>query len=176
MFIIISDADVLPPELGAVKMGAVLPWELDADIGFLGSNVSALKNLSGVFADSGYELEVRSLEPVMRGKRIVHGSFGVNAGDWRTDVNGVEDLESAMLVASGKQPTRLRFVGQWVTVMRNPGLYARNHYYREIYRHHEHNSFMWKFYRPSRFPKCPNPGHFACLDRYSTDGNMQFGK
>jgi hypothetical protein len=66
-----------------------------------------------------------------------------------------------------------------VTVMRNPGLFARNRYGKLLYRHQEHwldrgKTSGWHFYNPGRFGDCFDEGHSGCLSQYSTDGNMQF--
>lgn len=88
-------------------------------------------------------------------------------------------MESETLVANGQRPTKVQFSGQWVTVMRNPGLFARNRYGPGIYRHQEHwmdigHGTGWAFYNPGSFSTCAQPGHSGCLDKFSSDGNLQF--
>ena len=98
---------------------------------------------------------------------------------WTVEMYGQHLMESEMLVAKGQKPTKILFDGQWVNMVRNPGLYARNRYGPDHFRHAEHwmdtgHSTGWAFYHPSKFSPCPYPGHSACLDQYPADGNFQF--
>ena len=99
---------------------------------------------------------------------------------WKIDLYGFPILESELLVASGQQPTKVMFAGQWVTAARNPGLFTRNKYGPNIYRHSEHWSVRKDVsssvadYNPGSFNKCPEPGHSACLDQFPADGNLPF--
>ncbi|WP_411027362.1 hypothetical protein, partial [Salmonella sp. s54925] len=98
----------------------------------------------------------------------------MSADSWNIELYGQHLMESEMLVARGKSPTKVDFAGQMVTVMRNPGLFARNRYGQEIYRHQEHwldrgKTSGWHFYNPGKFEKCPIKGHSGCLSQYSID-------
>ena len=101
-------------------------------------------------------------------------------GNWRIDLYGQEALESERLVAAGRPKTKMLLAGQWVNVVRNPGLHARNQYVPEIYQHQEHlnryhrKDAVWGFYEPGQYLGCPRKGHSGCLDQYSGDGNIQF--
>lgn len=77
------------------------------------------------------------------------------------------------MLENHKLPTKVPMAGAWVTTPRNPGLFARNHYVYEYFRHSEHHGGD-SFYEAGSFKKCPEPGHSACLDQYLADGNMQF--
>lgn len=166
--------------LGAVKFNKVLPWERDADITFLTRNYSAIKQLRPKFSAAGYSLsdDDASLWCCVDGRQA-GGKFRVGTTRWTLELYGQHMMESEALVASGQKPTKVQFAGQWVTVMRNPGLFARNRYGPFVYQHAEHwmdtgHDSGWAFYRPSTFKKCPEPGHSACLDQYPADGNLQF--
>ncbi len=80
----------------------------------------------------------------------------------------------------GRPITCGMFDGELINLPRNPGLHARNRYGHEIYKHAEHWMTLkrpnsWIPYRPSNhFPQCALPGHQACLNQYSGDGNLQF--
>ncbi|XP_068743344.1 uncharacterized protein [Montipora capricornis] len=166
--------------LGAVKFSKVLPWERDADITFLTGNYTAFKQLRSKFEAAGYTLydDDSSLWCCADGRQA-GGKFRVGTRRWTLELYGQHMMESEVLVESGQKPTKVQFSGQWVTVMRNPGLFARNRYGPYVYQHAEHWMDMghdsgWAFYRPSTFQKCPEPGHSACLDQFPADGNLQF--
>ena len=165
---------------GAVKFNKVLPWERDADITFLTANYSAFKQLRSKLYAAGYSLsdDDNSLWCCVDGRQA-GGKFQISTTRWTLELYGQHKMESEMLVASGQKPTKVQLAGQWVTVMRNPGLFARNRYGPNMYRHAEHwmttgHDSGWAFYQPSSFIACPQPGHSACLDQYSADGNLQF--
>ena len=166
--------------LGAVKFNKVLPWERDADITFLTGNYSAFKKLRPKFQAAGYSLsdDDGSLWCCADGRQA-GGKFRVGTTRWTLELYGQHIMESEMLVASGQQPTKVQFSGQWVTVMRNPGLFARNRYGPNMYRHAEHwmdtgHNTGWAFYGAGSFTKCSQPGHSGCLDQFPADGNLQF--
>lgn len=166
--------------LGAVKFNKVLPWERDADITFLTANYSAFKKLRPKFQAAGYSLsdDDGSLWCCADGRQA-GGKFRIGTTRWTLELYGQHLMESETLVANGLRPTKVQFSGQWVTVMRNPGLFARNRYGPGIYRHQEHwmdigHGTGWAFYNPGAFSTCAQPGHSGCLDKFSADGNLQF--
>jgi len=166
--------------LGAVKFNKVLPWERDADITFLTGNYTAFKQLRSKFSAAGYSLsdDDGSLWCCVDGRQA-GGKFRVGTTRWTLELYGQHMMESEALVASGQKPTKVLFAGQWVSVMRNPGLFARNRYGPNMYQHAEHwmdvgHDTGWAFYRPSTFKACPETGHSACLDQFPADGNLQF--
>lgn len=165
---------------GAVKFNKVLPWERDADITFLTGNYTAFKRLQSKFTEAGYTLtsDDASLWCCVDGRQA-GGKFRVGTTRWSLELYGQHMMESEGLAASGQKPTKVQFAGQWVTVMRNPGLFARNRYGPHVYKHAEHWMDMghdtgWSFYRPGKFKTCAFPGHSACLDQFPADGNIQF--
>ena len=165
---------------GAVKFNNILPWEQDADIVFLTANFSAFENQKKKFTDAGYSFAVTGKDFVKRFGRLHRGKFDIGTTHWRVEVWGYGLTESEMLAVSGQLPTKVHFAGQWVTVMRNPGLFARNRYGPGIYKHKEHwltlgHGSSHTFYSdPGKFSPCPKPGHTGCLDQYPGDGSMQF--
>ena len=166
--------------LGAVKFNKVLPWERDADLTFLTANYTALKTLGPVFKAAGYSFSAHDSSVwCCADGRKAGGKFSLHADGWSIEMYGQHLMESEILVARGEKPTKVDFAGQLVTVMRNPGLFARNRYGKDIYRHQEHwldrgKTSGWQFYEPGVFEGCPSEGHSGCLSQYSTDGNMQF--
>lgn len=165
-----------------MKFSKVLPWERDADLTFLTANYSAFKKLRPLFEAAGYKFTSHdeSIWCCVDGRKA-GGLFTMSRDGWRIELYGQHLMESEMLVARGESPTKVNFAGQMVTVMRNPGLFARNRYGKKIYRHQEHwlargKESGWHFYNAGKFERCPVKEHSACLNQFSADGNMQFEK
>ena len=165
--------------LGAVKFNKILPWERDADITFLTANYSAFQNLATKFATANYRL-VDQKEPwCCVDNRNAGGIFQLYLPGWHIEIYGQHIMDSELLRAEGLKPTKVHLDGQWVSVPRNPGLFMRNRYGHEIYRHALHWMSLgektgWINYKTTKFLACEQPGHHACIDRYNTDGNLQF--
>ena len=149
---------------GAVKFASVLPWEKDADIHFHTKDFAAIEKLRGKFEEAGFEFSSHPSEL---------GGFSIRTTRWKLSMYGRKSLEVGDMMEQGKLPTRVPMSGAWVTVPRNPGLFARNHYVTNYFRHAEHHGGN-SFYEAGRFKKCPISGHSACLDQYPADGNLQF--
>lgn len=101
------------------------------------------------------------------------------AGSWSIQMYGQHKMDSEESLASGHQPTKVLFSGQWVNVPANPGLHVRNRYGKELYRHAEHwtstgAESSWEAYDTSGFVSCPAKGFHSCLDQYLPDGSIQF--
>lgn len=157
-----------------MKFNGVLPWELDGDIVFLARNFSVIENLKAKIQNAGYTLSVGYRPSATKG-----GYFALKTRNWIVELWGFAEFGSQMDAARGVVPTKVRFAGQWVNHPHNPGLFARNRYGKEIYKHQEHwrrhkHRTSWVLYNPGSFIKCPQPGHSSCLDQYLADGNMQF--
>jgi hypothetical protein len=168
--------------LGAVKFNKVLPWERDADLTFLTANYSAIQKLGKKFQEAGYSFSPHknSLWCCVDGRQA-GGEISMSADGWSVVLYGQHLMESEILATRGEAPTKIDFAGQMVTVVRNPGLFARNRYGTNLYRHQEHwldrgKQSGWHFYDPGKFEGCPNEQHSGCLSQYSIDGNMQFDK
>ena len=158
----------------------MLPWELDADIRFLSDNYTALLKLRPKFEAEGFRfINSKKTECCVEGRKR-GGVIETFRNGWKLEMYGFPILESELLVASGQRPTKVLFAGQWVTATRNPGLFSRNRYGPNIYRHSEHWSVRkglsssYADYNPGFFNKCAKPGHSACLDQFPADGNFQF--
>ena len=152
---------------GAVKFNKILPWERDADFALLTANFSAFQNLDVRFTTANYRLVNKS------------GVFDLHLPGWRIEIFGQHIMDSELLRAEGLKPTKVILDGQWMSVPRNPGLFMRNRYGHEIYRHALHwlslgEKTSWINYNTTKFLTCEQPGHHACIDRYNTDGNLQF--
>ena len=165
--------------LGAVKFNKVLPWERDADLTFHSANYSALEKLVPVFAKAGFTLKPAGALWCCVDNRTAGGKMGGSAPGWSVELYGQHIMTSEILVSRGMKPTKVLFDGTWVNVPTNPGLYVRNRYGREVYKHAQHwletnKNSGWDTYQPSTFSKCAKENHHACLDQYMADGNLQF--
>ena len=146
---------------GLVKFNGILPWEYDGDVAFLASNFSAIENLKPKLRREGYDLDIIYREKTTIAGRPLHGLMSLKVHGWGVDLFGHTSLESERLVAAGRPKTKMLFAGQWVSVVRNPGLYARNHYVHEICQHQEHlldygrRDLVWGFYEPGQYFGCP---------------------
>lgn len=166
--------------LGAVKMGKVLPWDKDFDIRFLATNCTTCKKLEQAFQTEGLSFK-DFVEPCctkeLKLGEIIDASLYYKG--YYGDFTGHPVLESNWLIKAGVAPTKVFFDGQWINVPRNPGLFMRNRYGKEIYRHAEH----WRYtggkthrmnYTTNHFLSCKYPGRHNCLERHAGDGNLQF--
>jgi hypothetical protein len=167
--------------LGANKFGKSLPWELDYDIRFSFDNCSKCKQLEQAFTKS--KVIFASFSSDCCTQKLKFGertNYKVTVNGYRGDFTGHPVMGSDELVKLGIEPTKVLYDGQWVNFARNPGLYLRNRYGTEIYRHAEHWSHSAPktghgrmVYKPE-FQSCTTPGAHNCLDRFNTDGNLPF--
>jgi hypothetical protein len=164
--------------LGAVKLGKNLPWDIDYDLRFSITNCSKCKLLDKALKTAGLKGEslVSRCCNQKLGKPV---NFAIYYKGRYGDFTGHPVMDSQMLVKNGIAPTKVLFDGQWVNVPRNPGLFMRNRYGKEIYRHAEHWRYTGhKTHRPNYttnvFITCKQPGAHDCLDRYNADGDLPF--
>lgn len=165
--------------LGSVKFNKVLPWERDADISFLTANYSQLVKFQDNFNDHGYKFSGSEAFWCCVDNRTAGGKALMNSEHWHIELYGQHLMDSEILRSNGFNPTRLFFDGQWTGVPRNPGLFARNRYGPDIYKHAEHWMSLgkkdgWILYAPIEFSSCEKSNDHACLDKFNTDGNIQF--
>ncbi|XP_033743339.1 uncharacterized protein LOC117329487 [Pecten maximus] len=165
--------------LGAVKLQKVLPWERDADITFLTANYSQFQNIKNIFGNAGYSFHDGSSLWCCVDNRTAGGKFKISSKHWHAELYGQHIMDSELLRRKSLMPTKLLFHGGWVNVPRNPGLHVRNRYGHEVYAHSQHwlatgKSSGWINYETQSFTKCPRTGSHNCLDRYNSDGNIQF--
>ena len=165
--------------LGAMKFNKVLPWERDADITFLSDNYSAFLALRDKFEKSGYRFTDQGQASCCKDNRSMGGKFHIGTTGWNIEMFGQHMMDSEQLIKAGMSPSKVLLDGKWVNVPRNPGLFARNRYGHEIYRHALHWLTLglksgWENYNTRSFLKCEEYSHHACLDLFNTDGNLQF--
>ena len=162
--------------LGAVKFSSVLPWEMDADISILSQQFYQFVNLTAELQSQNYTLVI---DEYPRGKnkpfdpsKLEGGVLHIRADGWSIQVFAQNILPESM--------TRFLLNGKWLNLPENPGLYVRNRYGYEVYKHAEHwittgQSSSWKMYKSGQFSNCSKPHHHACLNQHIPDGNMAFG-
>ncbi|XP_052098683.1 uncharacterized protein LOC127733355 [Mytilus californianus] len=155
--------------LGAVKFNKVLPWEKDADVRFLSSNFTSLKQL-GPFIARKYNVTI--------GKITNLWCLLVDSTNWQLQMYELSRMTSGLLATKGIKPTKVFLDGQLIQVPRNPGYFLRNEYGNEIYAHVEHWAVLGindsERYKSKTFTSCRTSGRHDCLDTYNEDGNLQF--
>lgn len=97
--------------------------------------------------------------------------------DMFVEVLGRPPLDSKSMIEEGIRPTTVLFDDVWMNTARNPGLYVRNRYGSEVYRHADH----WRSlglehgqtsYQSGRFRRCIDSGNAGCLEFFNGDGNV----
>ena len=101
------------------------------------------------------------------------------ADGWSIQMYGQHKMRPERVLSSEHHPTKVLFSGTWLNVPSNPGLYVRNRYGNEVYKHAEHwlstgKQSGWDAYEPGVFNSCPVKGFHGCLDQYQPDGSIQF--
>lgn len=161
--------------LGAMKFNNILPWERDADITVLSAHFNAFSKLDALTA-RGYSVRVVSPAACCFEGVITGGVMTIHAHGWNIEIYGQHKLTTG----AGDVPrTKVLMGEQWVATPENPGLYVRNRYGREVYRHAEHwmatgKNTGWAVYESGYFAKCTATEHHGCLDQFRADGDLQF--
>lgn len=161
--------------LGVVKMNDMMPWDLDGDISFYAANMSFFKQNAFRFKEKGI------LFKEFQSKEKQRGYFSIYTPDLYSEMWGEPVLSHDLPLGKPFRsvPTQVELHGHWVYAPHSPGTYARNRYGIEIFRHAQSWSQLgmktsWAPYKSGHFKKCKTPKHHACLDHFSTDGNIQF--
>ncbi|KAL9979499.1 hypothetical protein ACROYT_G017173 [Oculina patagonica] len=165
--------------LGAVKLNKVLPWERDADITFLTADFPKLVKIKDVFNRQGYVVhDIQQPWCCVEGHKA-GGKIELLANGWSIQMYGQHRMSSRRTLTNEHPPTKVFFSGSWLNVPFNPGLYVRNRYGKEVYKHAEHwlstgKQSGWDPYETGVFSSCPVKGFHGCLDQYQPDGSLQF--
>ncbi|XP_068202508.1 uncharacterized protein [Palaemon carinicauda] len=165
--------------MGAVKTGGVMPWEKDADITFHTNNFTALGELRDVFERAGYSLHLVDNRWCCVDGKWTGGQGTLNSPHWALELYSQHSMDSEQDLLARRPRTRIQFDGSWVTAPTSPGLYVRNRYGNELYRHAQHwldtgKKSGWEDYESGKFVPCSRPSHHACLDENLPDGNLKF--
>lgn len=168
--------------LAAVKMSALLPWDLDLDVRIRHEQWHQYRDigtaLPGLFTISNIQ------KPMLRNsKNISTINLGVSAMTielWGSDPSffpevpfSLPDTVAGMDFSHGSAGRRL-----WFPVPRNPGLYVRDYYGPGYLQHAPHwrhlgaksNHQAYDKSTVRRWLPCP-PGTPACLQQFPIDGN-----
>jgi len=95
--------------VGAVKLGKVLPWEVDGDIMFLASNFSAMNTTGSDLAIPGLKFKVGY--PAIRNKNNGFnktGYFSLTSKYWDVEMWGMGSITSEKSLKQGRGQNRLR--------------------------------------------------------------------
>ncbi|XP_045206601.2 uncharacterized protein LOC123558814 [Mercenaria mercenaria] len=165
--------------LGAVKLEKTLPWERDVDLTFLTANYSSIMKLKSTFQKKGFGFTALDERWCCVDNITAGGQFQMRYLGWNIELYGQHKMDTEILIKEGIKPTKVLLDGQWVNVPRNPGLFVRNRYGREMYQHAEHwmetgDSDGWINYKTNVFKQCTKQGDHDCLDRYNADGDLPF--
>lgn len=156
--------------LGAVKMGYFLPWDKDGDIAFMQKDYKTYYENSDYFSDRGYSLSMFE----------TNRFFRLNTPEIILEMWGQKEISKFQLPSNMWEfPTRLKMNGIWVRGVWNPGLFARNRYGPDVFKHVQHWNVYhqrdsWQLYEPGSWLPCPKKAHHGCLDQYPTDGSVGF--
>lgn len=170
--------------LGAVKFQGIIPWDIDADISYCSFNHTFLEQSKELFAKSGFKLEtVQSASVNSKTGKASGGFFRLYTPNSIIELYGIDkmsaDLPDVLPKSITKQTTKVSMNGIWISGPANPGLFVRNRYRSNYLKHaqswrHTGGESSWVNYEIASFRPCPEFNHHACLDRYFTDGNIQF--
>jgi len=164
--------------LSGVKMGNAAAWDIDGDVMFTLWNASAVDNLQNKFAGTKYKFRLQS-QTKYENLRAVFAAFEIRTKNWFVEIYGKAKLTSESYMLNGRGQTLVFFNGNWLSAPVNPGLWVRNRYGKEMYRHANNWRHLGKKgsleqYPTDSFIRCSVPGNQKCLDNYRTDGNLQF--
>ena len=159
--------------LGVMKFNHILPWERDADISFLSSEFHKIEKLKNKITKRGIKMNIVSKSTYENGEHT-GGVVYVYAYGWTIEMYG-----KTKLMKRNIPYTLVNLGNHWLFAPENPGLYARNRYGIEVYRHAEHwraqkAEHGFKPYASGKFPECTKPAHHSCLDQFHADGDIQF--
>ena len=158
--------------IGALKFSHILPWDIDGDVTF----------------PNRYRYEVKEI--LKQIKRDVGFGYGrVEIGDGETyfqmypgpffiEIFGLDRLNSFSL--NGSAMTKVYMNKKWVGSKNSPGLYCRNRYGRNVFKH----AISWRYsglensfgdYSSRAIRNaCAKMGHHSCMASLGSDGNLQY--
>ena len=168
--------------LNAAKLRTMLPWELDGDLILARENVSFFLSdeVKSAFANAGFPLSGFKV-PVKneKGEWKSSGYMYLNTPDMYFEVWGYPRMSNIEFLPANIRHIRtlVLYGGKWVIGPYNPGLFSRNRYGHEVYKHAQHWIVLgvkdsWSNYDPGSFKKCKDPKFHGCLDKLPADGNI----
>ncbi|KAG1659186.1 hypothetical protein GQR58_022661 [Nymphon striatum] len=169
--------------LGAIKLSDMMPWDLDGDIAMMNDDYQKVYDHKAEFIKAGLAPRAWRISKCCdkNGHFSPQGYFKIgdplyfevfgNKIPLSTDVYLPEELLG--------QHTKMVVHGITVNSQPNPGLFVRNRYGKECYKHSQSyaiygakSSFVP--YKSGQFTKCSRPNYHTCLDMHPTDGSIYF--
>lgn len=173
--------------LGAVKMGGLMPYDVDGDISLLSNNFSILYSFQEYIRQKGFNLNAYSRPKWDANGTIIKSKKGYlmfHSPHIYTEVYGWPTLSGFLfLPAELRDPvyfTKVLVNGYWISSSFCPGLFARNRYGLDVLKHSQSwlqvggMGSSWSRYKAGRFLGCKYPKFHACLDKFPADGNIAF--
>lgn len=158
--------------IGALKFSHILPWDIDGDVTFPNKYRYDVKEiLKQIKRDFGFgygKVEIGDGETY----------FQMYPGPFFIEIFGLDNLNSFSLNSSAM--TKVYLNKKWVGSKNSPGLYCRNRYGRNVFKH----AISWRYsglensfgdYSSRTIRNaCPKMGYHSCLASLGSDGNMQY--
>jgi hypothetical protein len=167
--------------VGAVKFAHVLPWEIDGDINYDNKKHEKLKKaLNHIKKITSYSF---GREEKATDKK--EGYFQIYPGPFFIELFGMNRLNIHSLTRTDQNlnATLIFIDNKWITAKNSPGLYVRNRYGRNIYKH----SLSWRYLglqhsfdnysnaaEMMNALLCPRIGYHACMSSLRSDGNYEY--
>ena len=167
--------------LNAAKMATMLPWEKDGDLILGPENLTLFlkSDTQATFRNAGFPLSaLKGPAKNAKGEWSTTGFFYLTQPPMYTEVWGFAIMSNTFLPKELQHiQTKMMYGGKWVIGPYSPGLYVRNRYGHEIYKHSQHWSVVglpngFSVYTPGTFKKCKDPKFHGCLDKLPADGNI----
>ncbi|KAG1664524.1 hypothetical protein GQR58_019769 [Nymphon striatum] len=169
--------------LGATKLSDMMPWDLDGDLEMMNYDYEKVYDHNAEFIKAGLAPREWKISKCCdkEGHFSPNGYFKI--GDpLYFEVFGHEIPLSTDVYLPKEllgQHTKMVVHGITVNSQPNPGLYVRNRYGKECYKHAQ----SWIIYgvkdshvpyKSGQFTKCSRPNYHTCLDMHPGDGSILF--
>jgi hypothetical protein len=162
--------------LGAVKFSSTLPWEIDGDLTYFSEHHERLKIvLESLYRKYGYYYGYEK-KPVNGS----NGAFNAYAEPYWIELYGMpkEHFKDSLDLNIGQ--TKINIDGHWVNCPVSPGLWVRNRYGLNLFKH----ALSWRFLglqhsfesysNQINNAYCPKVGFHSCMSALGNDGNYQY--
>ncbi|KAF6018343.1 hypothetical protein EB796_023355 [Bugula neritina] len=153
-----------PALSGALKFGGLSPWETTITISLHRDNFTSFsKIVVPMLEKDGYNVVTDNSDK----------AFVISSEHASVKVHSVSSVERDS--PGGMRHTSLLFGDLLSPTPSNPALSLKQRYGTGFLEHMQRQQSI-NFTHISTFSSCLTPGHHACLDKYITDGNIQFRK
>lgn len=163
--------------LGAIKFQNIIPWDFDGDVIYYLSNFTTFQRNNRTISSNPKKIFLDDFNFKW------YGYFRIKMPDIFIEMDGLNETANENTGMNTnlfqRVPTMVRIRGEWLYGPPSPGLYVRNMYGREIFRHanswHLQGHLWFDPYKAQgHFFLCDDPNHHACYDYLSTDGSFCF--